>query len=610
MTMIDVPYQFINQDDFSGGMNTYARPERVGSSQGHVAENCWSEPFGSLSKRGGTQIYNTVAMSGPLQGLYRFYQEGGSAYFLAVDADNDVLLDAGSGDFTGEAIGSFTNAGDVYFLTWREWCILANGAAEYPRAYNGTIFRELGMPAPETTCTVGEGDGGEITGKYKYKITFVYTWGESKPSPASAPISVTDKKINLTVIPKGDTNCIERNIYRTEKGEDQYFFLHTINDNETTTYTDIEGDDTALGDGTDLIFNNDMPPHCQFLAEYAGRVYFAKGPSDESSVWYSKVNQPNAVPATNLLVVGSGKGDSITGLVPFGDILLVFKRNTIYQVKDYGGGTVEQEPVSSFVGCIAPRSITRVPGGIIFLSHDGIYHFNGAVLKNITEEIVDDEIKNITKAKGTKAVGCVYKRYFLFAYDSSEGTDNYNDRVLALDLDSGGWFKWFGTGWNPGIISIWDGGTDSNELYYAHADTGFVYRGDYGNYDEDSATGVKMRWEKRYLLGGGGINESKVRDIRFDVETSSRGNLSTLWEIDNQAADTEANITISLNVLNWEDGIWDAGVWNSGTVERMRRNVRLKTGRQFDLTIRHSEPADIEIKRFDIRYQDRGRRNR
>jgi fibronectin-binding autotransporter adhesin len=80
---------------------------------------------------------------------------------------------------------------------------------------------------------------GNLTGNYQYRITYVTSQGETGLGTASAVVSPSGEQVNLSAIPTGTSGVVtQRKIYRTLAGGTTYYFLATISDNVTTTYTD------------------------------------------------------------------------------------------------------------------------------------------------------------------------------------------------------------------------------------------------------------------------------------------------------------------------------------------------------------------------------------
>ncbi len=78
--------------------------------------------------------------------------------------------------------------------------------------------------APPAGPTLAEGAAGALTGTYRYAYTETEGTGETPLSPVSSPITVTAKKINVSV-PSNRRGTSGRHLYRTAAGGSVYKFL-------------------------------------------------------------------------------------------------------------------------------------------------------------------------------------------------------------------------------------------------------------------------------------------------------------------------------------------------------------------------------------------------
>lgn len=112
----------------------------------------------------------------------------------------------------------------------------------------------------------------------------------------------------------------------------------------------------------------------------------------------SDLNNPKSWNPLNTAFLGKDDGDQITGLASFSiaadgisptGSLVAFKNFKTYQIVGvFGASNFAIQEAQTDLGCIAPRSITFLPGfGIARLTHLGIAIFDGVRDKLISEEI-------------------------------------------------------------------------------------------------------------------------------------------------------------------------------------------------------------------------------
>ena len=150
----------------------------------------------------------------------------------------------------------------------------------YPLQTYGSQFAAP-LTAPSAAPASGSGLG---TGVYKYLVTFLTQGGETTQGPS---VSVTttggNDQVNITNIPLAPSstilpgiatnNVIGRNIYRTQVGGSTFFLLGTIQDNTTTTYTDVTPDASLYTAATPPTVNTSgvplWPPRERDFSEYS-----------------------------------------------------------------------------------------------------------------------------------------------------------------------------------------------------------------------------------------------------------------------------------------------------------------------------------------------------
>lgn len=125
----------------------------------------------------------------------------------------------------------------------------------YPLQVYGSYFA-VPASAPVAAAQAGAGMG---IGTYKYLCTYLTQGGETTAGPSVTVITNGgNQQVALTSIPLAPTNpaipgvatntVIGRAIYRTVVGGSIFYYLATIGDNTTTTYTDAAAD-IALSTG-------------------------------------------------------------------------------------------------------------------------------------------------------------------------------------------------------------------------------------------------------------------------------------------------------------------------------------------------------------------------
>lgn len=192
-------------------------------------------------------------------GSFLFYSTGGNTLLATLAASGATTLNVAGATMTA---GSFTTSSSLvptnglYLPSPSTVGVASNslpvatfnspgagGDYFYLQNVASSGMSAVTAPTALTAALAGGGAGNLSAGNYSYKVSYISTLGETAIGTISNTINVTapgsNGKMALSAIPiSGSGTVTARNIYRTISGGSQYFFLHQIADNSTTTYTD------------------------------------------------------------------------------------------------------------------------------------------------------------------------------------------------------------------------------------------------------------------------------------------------------------------------------------------------------------------------------------
>lgn len=205
------------------------------------------------------------------------------------------------------------------------------------------------------------------------------------------------------------------------------------------------------------------------------------GTDYKSRVYWSALDSISSWDSADFNDVSRDDGQTITGIWPLADRLVIFKERSVWLA--FFTGDVDApftfQKSSSDVGCIAPFSIQEVQGGIAFLSSDGIYYFDGNNSNKITDRITDT-INTYNTVQFSQACGMDQHSKNKYWLAIPGPADSANSVVISWDYFNNS-------------LSIYDGMAPSAmaivyqsgilEVPYWGDYSGFVYRGDIGKND-------------------------------------------------------------------------------------------------------------------------------
>jgi hypothetical protein len=290
------------------------------------------------------------------------------------------VVDAVRGSIADDTTERTYYSGDG-FPKWTD-NTMALASAPYP-----TAWRQLGIPAPATACTLAASGGVATTTETRYYVyTFVSDKGEEgAPSAVSLALTCkTDDTVAISALaaaPAGNFGINRKRIYRTQSGSDgsaEFFFLREIASTLTTT-TD---DKRALGEvlpsvtwltppadltGLTGLWNGMMAGitgnavrFCEAYKPYAWPLAYEVMPPDAKPVALGKFGQ-------NLLVLTTGKPVLVTGGSP---------------------DAMADQTLEIAEACVSARSVVSFGHGVAWACPDGLAYYGAGGAKMLTNGLM------------------------------------------------------------------------------------------------------------------------------------------------------------------------------------------------------------------------------
>lgn len=437
-----------------------------------------------------------------------------------------------NGDFT--SLGSLSSANRPRVADYRDFSFIVNGSDK--KAFTSGNLYEWGIDAPTSAPIGTAGSATGMTGTYTLYYTYFVMFPNGRTyetglSPAGT-VTVNNQKISwggITTCPYSGTGLIKhRRLYRTNDTLGSIYYVTTISDNTTTTYTDSVADST-LEDNDVCATDTYMPPPSGFVdvTDYLQRVFGIKG----SNLHYSEPYIPFAFPTSNMLTV-SRDGEDLTGIIQWGDQLYIPSKNKWYRLLGSDSSTWSIKNTFAEQGCINRYTMKATRYGIVGLWYDGIYLFDGAVAKNISEAQVGKSYFDDISNKGACYAEFDGMRYFLH-YPTSGTTLS---KTLIVD------FSYYPK------LRFFEDSSFVPTAYEYHMPTGIKYYGksDGYQYKEDSSgtntIPTSVQTGDRALSN---VNKLKnCRALYYDINTNGQNVTLTVYE-DGTASSTTYTINTS-----------------------------------------------------------------
>ncbi len=217
-------------------------------------------PGGVRTRPGLVSQYTPLGGSPAINGLKTFATTNLVQRLLALDSIGILYKETSPGVLSIVAQGS---APGLYLASTthfgREYMAFSDGLVgqDMPRQFDDTNFDRVSQVGPGEGPAVADAtDPGDISpGVHQCAVVFVTRQGYwTAPSPAVSWTAAGSKKVNVTNIPTGPSNVVQRLLtFTAEGGADFYHVPATMifNDN-TTTSVEVDFSDTILLSGVSM----------------------------------------------------------------------------------------------------------------------------------------------------------------------------------------------------------------------------------------------------------------------------------------------------------------------------------------------------------------------
>jgi len=346
-------------------------------------------------------------------------------------------------------------------------------------------------------------------------------------------------------------------------------------------------------DGTTVTEHSTLPKG-KYLVVLKDRLWVAGVSSSPYRLYYSDVGDPETFGANNYIDFPEsphGYEGVITGLGIFGNDVVVFKEKATYMVIERVPGSFSVIQIDALKGCIAHHSICNVPGGLFFLSGDGVYLFTGSQLRFVGEPI-RDYTDNRATAQITKAVSAFYDNCYYLSFPKSGSTDN---DITVVFNTLGGWSV-FEYGFH--YFSVWE-----DKTIYGAGDNGYVYQLDKGKTDDGNSIIFKVK-TKSY-----GDEVYKVfRQCSIDaLATAGIMSINAIIDGGKYTQSRSVNLT-PVNAYLVGDASSTVGTAQVAGEYAYHRIPLAVVGKRVQLDLESSSDEDIILKAITLKFREKRRK--
>lgn len=240
-----------------------------------------------------------------------------------------------------------------------------------------------------------------------------------------------------------------------------------------------------------------------------------------SRFYWSNIKDTATWLSTSFIEVSKDDGTQIIAMKVLGDRLVIFKERAIYNVIFTGSNDIPfvlQKSASS-VGCMSQFSVQEVENGLVFLSFDGFYYYDGNNSYKISDKIQSTLLGYNTSRfnQGRSAVQKNKNRYFC---SLPSGSQTNNDVVLVWDWLLNAWSIYSGLAVSS-ITTIFVSGIAERPYFGDYS--GFVYRMDTGSddYPLNVQTAINAFYYTNWKPYDDLVNQKGIPEVVVYYETAN-----------------------------------------------------------------------------------------
>ena len=327
---------------------------------------------------------------------------------------------------------------------------------------------------------------------------------------------------SASAVSRGSQSLCEFAVYESNK---QYGKLYIADGTNKVGELTIEITNAGVHTFAFKELNRSAPTDPELVTIFSERLIVAGQSSNPQQVAYSTRLTPESFTGSSAGTVDVG--DQIVGIKSFRNKLIIFCKNSIYQLSGLDGTPVLSS-VTKNIGCISGRTIQEIGGDLIFLSPDGLRTIAGTAriddieLGSISRKILpvfrDEIFPNLSTITFSSMVIREKSQYRLFYFKNGTADPQQKGILGTFKISSQGvpLYEWSQTTGIPARVTHSGFDENNDEVYYHATTDGRVYNHDTGT----SFDGSNIACE--YKTPDLDYGDSGVRKTLYYIKTSIR----------------------------------------------------------------------------------------
>jgi hypothetical protein len=523
--------QIVSVDDLTGGVDLRRSQTLLDPTRARTLLNFGvSEPGALTVEPGHTRVssaaYGTVRPSGGA----RVYIGSTAVTLMAIDGSVYKPDDAW---VRGAAVHSTISTGHEVFFPYNRDLAMVMDSTNRPRfTTNGTNWHLAGTDAPSSAAALSSlSTGGLASGVFEVKYTYKHrgTVHESNPSTSAAiTLTASSGAIHATASPSTDPKVDAYVWYARKTSPDQESIFRKYSSGGASTVTITSSAWTANDEAPS---NHNVPPNgLRFGVSWKSRWWAPSG-SVGNRLHFTELFQPQSWPTLYFIDIPFEKGDTITGIQPLGDTLVVTGQSGKYLIIGQTSLDFEVRPSQgSEAGAMGPRAVARVEQTMLCASAEGVESFDGSADRQLHPDIQPAWRDLVSNAASTSlsrvAIVHDHLRQIVRAavprvYPTATSGEWILD--LARTRDQQGTPAWYRSNRDVGFYIHWDGneptaGNRGRLFYVSNSTLAHVYELHTGQSADASLNSSQVTAEYEGPAINLGAHRARFVDIAGEYE--------------------------------------------------------------------------------------------
>jgi hypothetical protein len=393
-TVAQSVYQALPVDDLTGGIDVRRTPTLLDSKRSVVCRNFSLAEPGALRVRPGFESFTTSVLSTKAsQGAHRVYLGSTQGTLVAVNGEIFILPDNGVWNSTAVCTGFSTNNA-IFFPHDRNIVAAFDGSTTPKKSTDLVTWTRLGIAPPTVRSTLAvevtpaEMSTSEYAFTHSYKdrgLSFI-----SDPSTAHSTITLTSTGNGVRVnVPNSTDPQVDAIVLwaRNKTAGETVFrkassFAQSVGASSTQIITS-----TAWGSNDEAPSTHGVPPILSFGVVWKNR-WWARSAEYPTRLYFSEIFEPQGWPALYFIDLPFTNGEQINAIIAQGDTLLIMGLGQIFLVIGQTSLDFEVRPsLGAQAGAVGPRAVTSVESGVVHVSPEGVFIFDGAQDRLLSHDI-------------------------------------------------------------------------------------------------------------------------------------------------------------------------------------------------------------------------------